>query len=154
MLWRRHTKARCVPPYLEPSLRFENFEPCQLLKEGSWCIARAMHATKEAFTTSGLSCPMQCLLTQQVLNWLTMAGLFQYVMDSSGPLPATHMLEGALTALYGDYRATLQRLFWLSNSSSSSSFTRRPLRQRFCGIRSIGKKWTSQNRAPEALVSG
>jgi len=45
------------------------------------------------------------MLTQQTTNWLTAAGLFQYVMDSSGSLPPTHILEGTVTALYGDYRA-------------------------------------------------
>lgn len=46
------------------------------------------------------------MITQQVMIWLKEAGPFQYVRDSSGPLPATHMLEGTLTALYGDYRAS------------------------------------------------
>jgi cholesterol transport system auxiliary component len=46
------------------------------------------------------------MLTQQVLNWQTRAGLFQYVMDSSGSLQATHTLEGNVTALFGDDRGT------------------------------------------------
>lgn len=46
------------------------------------------------------------MLTEQVMNWLTNAGLFQYVMDSSAPLSATRILDGTVTALYGDYRAT------------------------------------------------
>ncbi len=45
------------------------------------------------------------MLTQQTTSWLTAAGLFQFVMDSSGSLPPTHILEGTVTALYGDYRA-------------------------------------------------
>jgi uncharacterized lipoprotein YmbA len=45
------------------------------------------------------------MFTQQTTNWLMAAGLFQYVMDSSASVPPTHILEGTVTALYGDYRA-------------------------------------------------
>ena len=45
------------------------------------------------------------MLAQQTTSWLMAAGLFQIVMDSSGSLPPTHILEGTVTALYGDYRA-------------------------------------------------
>lgn len=46
------------------------------------------------------------MLTLQTLNWLAAAGLFQYVLDSSETLPATYILQGTVTALYGDYSAT------------------------------------------------
>ncbi len=44
------------------------------------------------------------MVTQQAQNWLANAGLFQAVVDSSSSLDATHVLEGSVTALYGDYR--------------------------------------------------
>jgi uncharacterized lipoprotein YmbA len=44
------------------------------------------------------------ILTQQVQNWLAASGLFQYVLDGSSMLDETHVLEGSITALYGDYR--------------------------------------------------
>ncbi len=44
------------------------------------------------------------MVTQQAQNWLANAGLFQAVVDSSSSLDATHVLEGNVTALYGDYR--------------------------------------------------
>jgi cholesterol transport system auxiliary component len=43
------------------------------------------------------------MITQQVQGWLTRSGLFEYVVDSSGPLAPTHTLEATVTALYGDY---------------------------------------------------
>jgi cholesterol transport system auxiliary component len=46
------------------------------------------------------------MLTQQVLNWLTAAGLFHYVVEDSGLLKATYRLDGNVTALYGDFRET------------------------------------------------
>jgi cholesterol transport system auxiliary component len=44
------------------------------------------------------------MVTQQAQNWMTNAGLFQHVVDASSYLDASHILEGAVTALYGDYR--------------------------------------------------
>lgn len=44
------------------------------------------------------------MLTQQLQNWLAYAGPFQYVVDTSSALEATHILEGSVTGLYGDYR--------------------------------------------------
>jgi len=91
------------------------------------------------------------MLTQQIMNWLTSAGLFQYVMDSSGPLPATHMLEGTLTALHGDYRATparavlaVQFLFLHEASAQGEVLWHREYR----------KEVDIMEQKPEALVSG
>lgn len=44
------------------------------------------------------------MLTHQVQNWLSNAGLFESVVATSSYLDATHILEGTVTALYGDYR--------------------------------------------------
>jgi cholesterol transport system auxiliary component len=44
------------------------------------------------------------MLTQQVQNWLRNAGLFEHVVATSSYMDATHILEGTVTALYGDYR--------------------------------------------------
>lgn len=74
--------------------------------EGKDLVYRTSDARYEGDFYNVWFVPPNAMITQQILNWLTKAGLFQYVMDSSGPLPATHMLEGTLTALYGDYRAT------------------------------------------------
>ena len=44
------------------------------------------------------------MLTQQVQNWLRNARLFEHVVATPSYLDATHILEGTVTALYGDYR--------------------------------------------------
>ena len=44
------------------------------------------------------------MLTQQIQNWLRNASLFEHVAATRSYLDATHILEGTVTALYGDYR--------------------------------------------------
>lgn len=44
------------------------------------------------------------ILTQQVQHWLSQAQLFESVGAMPSYLDATHILEGTVTALYGDYR--------------------------------------------------
>lgn len=49
------------------------------------------------------------MLTQQVQNWLSNARLFESVVATSSYLDATHILEGTVMALYGDYRQQEQK---------------------------------------------
>ena len=72
-------------------------------------------------------------------------------MDSSGPLPATHILEGAVTALYGDYRGTPAKavlglhFFLLQQASSHPEIIwRHEYRQEL----------EVTEKSPEALVNG
>ena len=44
------------------------------------------------------------MLTQQIQNWLSNASLFEHVAATHSYVDATHILEGTVTALYGDYR--------------------------------------------------
>jgi cholesterol transport system auxiliary component len=44
------------------------------------------------------------MLTQQVQSWLRNARLFEHVVATPSYLDATYILEGTVTALYGDYR--------------------------------------------------
>jgi len=44
------------------------------------------------------------MLTQQIQNWLRNASLFEHVVATPSYLDATHILEGTVTDLYGDYR--------------------------------------------------
>lgn len=43
------------------------------------------------------------MLTREVQEWLAGSGLFQHVLDATGRLQPTHILEGKVFALYGDY---------------------------------------------------
>lgn len=73
--------------------------------EGKEFVYRTSDARYEADFYNEWFVAPNAMLTQQVRSWLTGAGVFQYVMDSSGPLRATHIMDGVVTALYGDYRA-------------------------------------------------
>ena len=91
------------------------------------------------------------MLTQQTTSWLTAAGLFQFVMDSSGSLPPTHILEGTVTALYGDYRASpakavLGLQFVLVHDAAAS--------MDMIWHNQYRKEVEVMERSPEALVSG
>ena len=44
------------------------------------------------------------MLTQQMQNWLRNARLFEHVVTTPSYMDATYILEGTVTALYGDYR--------------------------------------------------
>lgn len=119
--------------------------------EGKELVYRANDARYEGDFYNEWFVPPNALITQQIVNWLTRAGLFQYVMDSSGPLPATHMLEGTLTALYGDYRATpakavLAVQFFLLHEASSQA--------EVLWHQEYRKEVDVMDQKPEALLSG
>ncbi len=58
-------------------------------------------------------------LTQQTTQWIERAGLFGNVVDSTSQMQDTHLLEGMVNALYGDFRdkghpkAVLEMQFFL-----------------------------------------
>ena len=119
--------------------------------EGKGFVYRTSDARYDADYYNEWFVTPNAMLTQQVLNWLTVADLFQYVMDSSGPLSATHILEGTVTALYGDYRATpskavlgLQFFLIHEPSSPASILVHKEYR----------KEVELSENSPEALVSG
>ncbi|QBQ54852.1 hypothetical protein [Nitrosococcus wardiae] len=65
--------------------------------------------------------PPQVLVTEQVSDYLRHSGLFGAVVEGESRLRVTHLLEGAVTALYGDFsdpkapRAVLEVQFFLIN---------------------------------------
>ena len=44
------------------------------------------------------------MITEEVHEWLAGSGLFRHVADSSSQVEPDYLLEGKITALYGDYR--------------------------------------------------
>ena len=52
---------------------------------------------------NGFIAPPAELLTGAVLDWLSRAGAFASVVDSTSTVPTRYVLEGNVTALYGDY---------------------------------------------------
>jgi len=66
------------------------------------------------------------LITEETRKRLAGSGLFKHVVDLASHLDPTYVLEGAVTALYGDYRvntapkAVLEMQFFLLNETSTS----------------------------------
>lgn len=119
--------------------------------EGKELVYRTSDARYEGDFYNEWFVQPNAMITQQIVNWLTRAGPFQYVMDSSGPLPATHRLEGTLTALYGDYRATpakavLAVQFFLLHEASSQV--------EVLWHQEYWKEVNVMEQKPEALLSG
>jgi ABC-type uncharacterized transport system auxiliary subunit len=46
------------------------------------------------------------MFTEEIRKRLAGSGLFKHVVDPSSLLDSTYILEGAVTALYGDYRVS------------------------------------------------
>ena len=51
----------------------------------------------EFFTSPG------AMITQEARDWLTDSGLFSLVLENPSDLQTAYLLEGSITALYGDY---------------------------------------------------
>ncbi len=92
------------------------------------------------------------MIAEEVCKWLTASGLFQYVINSASLIEPAFCLEGAISALYGDYtnlkapRAVLDiRFFLVQNGAAQPKIV-------------FGKTYheeTSINKtSPEALVEG
>jgi cholesterol transport system auxiliary component len=45
------------------------------------------------------------MLSEQTRRWFEASGLFAHVVSTASRLEATHLLEGSITALYGDFSA-------------------------------------------------
>ena len=67
------------------------------------------------------------MITEEVRRWLADSGLFGQVVDFSGQVDPTHILEGMVTDLYGDFgeptqpKAALQMEFYLSEDIAGRS---------------------------------
>ena len=65
-------------------------------------------------------------LSQQVEQWLGRAGIFENVVDSTSQVADTHLLEGMVNSLYGDFRdranpkAVLEMQFFLLKSKNET----------------------------------
>jgi len=65
-------------------------------------------------------------LSQQVEQWLGRAGIFGHVVDSTSQVTDTHLLEGMVNALYGDFRdpaapkAVLEMQFFLLKNKTEN----------------------------------
>ena len=91
-------------------------------------------------------------LTEEVRRALGQAQVAQYVVGASSQSEPTHVLEGTVDALYGDYRdlnapkAVLEMEFFLSKES--------PTKAEIVTRKRYTKSVAVSGRSPEALVKG
>jgi cholesterol transport system auxiliary component len=92
------------------------------------------------------------LLTEEVRRGLAQSRTFEYVVNSSSQLQATHRLDGIVNALYGDFRniaasrAVLEIEFFLSKQLPTG--TEIVMNKRY------SKAVPLSGRSPDALVKG
>jgi cholesterol transport system auxiliary component len=92
------------------------------------------------------------MLTEEVRRGLAQAQITQYVVGTSSQLEPTHILEGTVDALYGDFRdsnaskAVLEMEFFLSKES--------PTKADIVARKRYVKAIALNGRSPEALVRG
>lgn len=68
------------------------------------------------------------MITEKTRNWLSESGLFQTVLDVGSQIDPTHVIEGNITEMYGDFRdklspeATIEmRIFLLRTEAGGES---------------------------------
>ena len=91
------------------------------------------------------------LITQQFHEWLSKSGRFQFVLMGTNHLEPTHLLEGTVTELYGDYRSPGQpkavfgiELHLLNGANERQVLMRRTYRQEV----------PLTDRTPDAVAAG
>jgi uncharacterized lipoprotein YmbA len=98
--------------------------------------------------------PPDTMITEEVRDWLLSSGLFRQVVDYTGQAEHTHILEGEVLELYGDYserggsrpKAALGIEFFFMEDVSGESKVLLQKRYR----RSV----PAQGQAPSAMVQG
>lgn len=124
---------RAVPPY-----------------QGKEFIYRRSDVRYEADFYNGFLVPPATLITTELRKTLAAPGRFERVVDAASALRTTHALEGALTALYGDYRrkdaprAVLELTLTLLDNSATTVFWQATYTQAV----------VIANATPETLVNG
>ena len=92
------------------------------------------------------------LLGEELRKGLSQAQIFRHVINASSQLEPTHVLEGVVDALYGDFRdpgapkAVLEMEFFLRKESASKA--------EIVAAKRYAKAVAVNGRSPEALVRG
>jgi len=135
----------------EAVLRVRNFRVSPRY-EGKRLVYRSEDGSYESdFYNEFLTSP-DTMITEEVRQWLAGSGLFQQVVDFSGQIEPTHILEGTVTDLYGDFsegsqpRAALQMEFFLIQEVSG--------RSRVVFQKRYRKEAALKTDSPEAVVQG
>lgn len=96
-------QVEAVPSLDGPLLRVRKLRVSPRF-EGKGFVYRKGDLSYESDFYNEFLIPPASLLTEEVRQWLTRSGLFQYVTESASQLQPPYILEGAVSALYGDYR--------------------------------------------------
>ena len=92
------------------------------------------------------------LLGEEVRKGLVRSQIFRHVINSSSQVEPTHVLEGVVDALYGDFRdpsapkAVLEMEFFLSKESAAKA--------EIVAAKRYARTVNVNGRSPEALVKG
>jgi cholesterol transport system auxiliary component len=120
--------------------------------EGRSFVYRRSDANFEAdFYNQFLVAPGS-LLSEEVRQAIAVSQLFQYVIGSTSSLEPTHVLEGTVNTLYGDFRdpsspkAVLEMDFFLTKES--------PAKSEIVAQRRYAQAVAITGRTPEALIKG
>jgi cholesterol transport system auxiliary component len=74
--------------------------------EGKGLVYRLGELNYESDFYNEFFVPPVSMFTEEVRKRLAVSGLFKHVVDPSSLLDSAYVLEGAVTALYGDYRVS------------------------------------------------
>jgi len=94
----------------------------------------------------------RAMFTDQLRRWMTSSGLFAHVVEGGSSLETSLLLEGSVTAMYGDYRqagateAVLEMQFFLIDESG-----REP---RVLFKRDVSKRVAIASQTSDVLVGG
>jgi len=106
--------------------------------------------------------PPSALVTEEVRKWLSESGQFKYVVDSSNNVEPDYVLEGNVSELYGDFRATnepkavLGIQFFLTEETSTNPkivFENNYRREVVLSFNSAGELVKGWNEALEQILT-
>jgi ABC-type uncharacterized transport system auxiliary subunit len=103
-------------------------------------------------TSNQFLVPPAALLGEELRKGLAQSQIFRHVINASSQLEPTHVLEGVVDALYGDFRdpgapkAVLEMEFFLRKESASKAD--------IVAAKRYAKSVAVTGRSPEALVKG
>ncbi|MFH1090643.1 MAG: hypothetical protein V1742_03635 [Pseudomonadota bacterium] len=95
--------------------------------EDKYFVYRSGDSSYESDFYNEFFVPPGAMLTENIRQWLSATGLFQYVLDAPSHVLPDFILEGAVTALYGDFRdlknplAVMELQFFLVHNQRSGS---------------------------------
>ena len=97
--------GEAAAPGKEAVLRVRRFTASKL-SEGNELVSRLGETEYETDFYNCFFAPPATQVTEQAHRWLGASGLFSAVVGTGSSLPETHILEGNVTALFADQRAS------------------------------------------------